>query len=832
MTSKPQKTREENAAESHFIVDKDDLKHATEKIVKESFDKESLLKNVTEKPIKESAQKIVSVEKKYSKPAKKELEKIERDVQIKNKSKKKNAGLTTTKYNIPKVSLKQTGYELIITEKPQAALKISNALGKTVQKNLNKVPYYEVDRNGKKIIVGCAVGHLFTLKQNNSAGPVQMPSFDISWTPNYLARKKDFTKRYYDAILKLIKNAGSLTIATDYDIEGEVIGMNVMKYLCNQQDASRMKFSALTKEELEKAYQSKSSHINWGQAIAGETRHYLDWFYGINLSRALMNAIKTTGKFRIMSIGRVQGPALNMVVKKEKEIQAFRPEPYWQVFITIDDGIKGLELKYTRDIFNKEELKKFSNLKGKEAKAETKKREQKLAPPVPFNLTNLQTEAYKFYGITPSRTLQIAQSLYLAGLISYPRTSSQKLPSSIGYEKILKQLAEEFGAEKLIKRKTPVEGKKSDPAHPSIYPTGNRQILSGEEKKIYELIVKRFLSLFCDDAIIDSKTVTAEIDKLKFSARGHVIRKKSWLEIYPSKLKDEKIPDVNGEVEILDSKTEQKETQPPKRYSPASIISELEKRNLGTKATRSSILETLYNRNYVEGQSIKATPFGISLIDTLEKYSPIIIDEKLTHDFESEMNEIEKIYPQEGNKIKEKGAGKKLLEKEQAVIDKSKKIIINIAKDFEKNEKKIGGELIDASIKFREQQKRENALINCPKCKKGELIINYSKKNRRFFVACNAYPDCKNTYSLPPNGVIKKTEPAKICEECGYPMVMRLTKGRRPWIFCWNPKCKTNEEWVKKREENVEIFNHSPSYPEGHKGKSQMKESSNFENKE
>ncbi|MEK6817434.1 MAG: DNA topoisomerase, partial [Nanoarchaeota archaeon] len=367
------------------------------------------------------------------------------------------------------------------------------------------------------------------------------------------------------------------------------------------------------------------------------------------------------------------------------------------------------------------------------------------------------------------------------------------------YEKILKQLAEEFGVEKLIKRKTPVEGEKSDPAHPSIYPTGNKQILSGEEKKIYELIVKRFLSLFCDDAIIDNKTVTAEINASKFSARGQVIRKKSWLEIYPSKLKEEKIPDVNGEVKILNSRTEQKETQPPKRYSPASIISELEKRNLGTKATRSSILETLYDRNYIEGQSIKATPFGISLINSLEKYSPIIIDEKLTHEFENEMNEIEKIsLKNENNKD---GADKKLLEKEQLVINKSKKIITDITKDFKKNEKKIGEELLKANIEFREFQKRENQLITCPKCKKGHLAITYSKKNRRFFIACNAYPECKNTFSLPPNGTIKKTE--KICEECNYPMLMRLAKARKPWIFCWNPQCKTNLEWVEKREENV-----------------------------
>ncbi|MDP2672693.1 MAG: DNA topoisomerase I [Nanoarchaeota archaeon] len=805
MNPKQKKTREENAVESHFIVNKEDVKHATEKIVKEPVDdKKYLLKNVTEKPIKENIQKIISVEKEYSIPTKKELEKIEPETRIKNKSKKKNLKTKTEKYVPPKISLNKTGYELIITEKPQAAMKIANSLGKAIQKDINKVPYYELERNGKKIIVGCAVGHLFTLKQNSSAK--QIPSFDIFWTPNYLARKKDFTKRYYDALLKLIKNAGSLTIATDYDTEGEVIGMNIMKYLCNQKDASRMKFSTLTKDELENSYENKSAHINWGQAIAGETRHYLDWFYGINLSRALMEAIKTTGKFRIMSIGRVQGPALNMIVEKEKEIQAFKPETYWQVFITIDDGIKGLELKHNKDIFAskgdigaKKELGKFNNLKGKKAKAETKKTEQKLSPPFPFNLTNLQTEAYKFYGITPSRTLQIAQSLYLAGLISYPRTSSQKLPASIGYEKILKQLAEEFGVEKLITKKIPVEGEKSDPAHPSIYPTGNKQILSGEDKRIYELIVRRFLSLFCDDAIIDSKNVIAEINGLKFSVKGQTIRKKSWLEIYPSKLKEDKIPDVNGEVKILDSRTEQKETQPPHRYSPASIISELEKRNLGTKATRSSILETLYDRNYIEGQSIKATPFGISLIESLEKYSPIIIDEKLTHDFEEDMEEIGKIYPNEENK--KTGLNKKLLEKEQAVINKSKEIITNITKDFKKHEKKIGEELIDASIKFREQQKRENTLIKCPKCNKGDLAINYSKKNRRFFVACNAYPECRNTFSLPPNGVIKKIEPAKICEECSYPMVMRLSKGKRPWIFCWNPQCKTNLEWVEKRDE-------------------------------
>jgi DNA topoisomerase I len=783
-----EKTSEEKAVEGDFRVNKSDLRYATEKIEKEKVPEK--LVTTTEKSVRGISKETLmqgSVEKKIKKLPKKDIEKIESFTVIKKKFKKSKIA---KEYSHPITKLKSSGYELIITEKPQAALKIASALGKSIQKNINKVPYYEVSRGSKKIVVACAVGHLFTLKQNNVGSNI--PTFDISWIPNYLARKGDFTKRYYDTLLKLTKDAGSLTVATDYDIEGEVIGLNVVRYICGQKDASRMKFSTLTPKELEIAYEEKSKTLDWGQAIAGETRHYLDWFYGINLSRALMNAIKTTGKFKIMSIGRVQGPALNLIVKKEKEIQKFKSQPYWQIFITIDDKKNQLELKHNKDIFDKKQLDKFQDLKGKKAIANTTKKEEKISPEAPFNLTTLQTECYKLFGITPSRTLQIAQSLYLAGLISYPRTSSQKLPPSIGYQEILQKLAKKFKVEKLITKKEPLEGKKTDPAHPSIYPTGNEQILSGDDEKVYNLIVKRFLALFCDDAILDDKTVVAKINDPKlndlvFSRKGRVIRKKAWMEIYPSSVKEEKIPDFNGEVSIIDSKTEQKETQPPRRYSPASIISELEKRNLGTKATRSSIVETLYDRGYVEGQSIQATSLGISLIDTLEKYSPIIIDEKLTEKFEEDMDHIS---TQKNREKQDK--------KEKEIIDKAKITITEIAKDFKKNETKIGDELINANIQFREKQKLDNALMKCPKCGKGDLAINYSKKTKRAFVSCNAYPECKTIYGLPPNGQIKKTD--KTCEECQWPMLMRLTKGKRPWIFCFNPSCVTNKEWVEKRD--------------------------------
>jgi len=762
MPKKQKKSKEEKLAENYFPVDETDLEYTTEKIEKEK---------IQTSPAR-------SVEKIYSRTEPEEKIEMLKKKPAKRKIKKKNK---VKDFSAPKGKLKKDGYELIITEKPQAALKISSALGKATKQNNQSVPYYELTKDGKEIVVACTVGHLLTLKQNMPGS--DFPIFDIKWVPNHLAMKKDFTRKYFNTLSKLAKGAGSLTVATDYDVEGEVIGLNAVRFICGQKDASRMKFSTLTPTELNDSYKNKSSTLNWGQAIAGETRHYLDWFYGINLSRALMNAIKTTGTFKIMSVGRVQGPALNLIVQREKKIQAFQPKPYWQVLITIKNS-HTLDLKLNKDILNKEELKQFENLKGQKVQAQTESKDQIVPPNPPFNLTTLQTEAYKFYGITPSRTLKIAQSLYLAGLISYPRTSSQKLPSSINYKEILNQVAKRYSAETLITKNKPIEGKKSDPAHPSIHPTGqNPTTISAEERKIYDLIATRFICLFCNNAVISHKKISVNADSSTFLARGSSIKKKAWMSIYPSKLKEQELPDVEGKVEIMEVKTEEKETQPPKRYSLASLISALEKKNLGTKATRASIIETLYDRGYIKEKSIEATPLGISLIETLEKHSPIIIDEELTRNLEKETEKITE-------------AEKDFEYREKRIINKAKSVIENISDRFKKEEKEIGEELSKATMRLRAEEKEANKLNPCPVCGKGTLGITYSRKTKRHFVACDAYPECKNTYSLPPNGVIKKT--GKTCEHCGFPLLMRLSKGKRPWIFCFNPKCKSNEEWANK----------------------------------
>ncbi|MBU4284477.1 MAG: DNA topoisomerase I, partial [Nanoarchaeota archaeon] len=173
-------------------------------------------------------------------------------------------------------------YELIITEKPKAAEKIASALahGKMIKESYKKVPYYKITRGKKDIVVCCAVGHLYGLAEKDKKGWVY-PVFDIEWVPSFEQNNgAKFTRKYVDAIRKVSKEADSFTVACDYDVEGELIGFNVLRFICKQKDAQRMKFSTLTKQDLINAYEKKSKTIDHGLASAGETRHELDWYYG------------------------------------------------------------------------------------------------------------------------------------------------------------------------------------------------------------------------------------------------------------------------------------------------------------------------------------------------------------------------------------------------------------------------------------------------------------------------------------------------------------------------------------------------------------------------
>ena len=671
--------------------------------------------------------------------------------------------------------------ELIITEKPKSALRIAEALAdrKPKKESYQGVAYYRVKHDSKEILVGAAVGHLYGLKEKKKQGWVY-PIFDLEWKPLYeIDKESKHTKKYISALKKLSSEAKSFTIATDYDVEGEVIGLNILRFICKQKDASRMKFSTLTKPDLVEAYEKKLGHIMWGQAKAGETRHELDWYWGINLSRALTFAIKSTGAFKLMSSGRVQGPTLKLIVDKEIEIKNFNPVPYWLLELVAEgkEGVIHAWHEKGKFLQKSEAEIILEKVRNKDAVVSSiEKNEARQLPPNPFDLTSLQIEAYRCFRFSPSKTLEMAQELYTSGFISYPRTSSQQLPPAIGFKRILTELSKQENfkllCEELLKKEKliPRNGKKTDPAHPAIYPTGIVPKKINEKVfKLYSLIVHRFMATFSEPAIREVQNIKIAVNEEKFVAQGIRTTERGWFKFYEPflRIKEEELPKVSeGEVlKVEDIALHDEETKPPKRYTQASIIKELEKKNLGTKATRAQIIDTLYNRHYAQGTSIEATDLGIKLVNTLETYCPDILDEELTRHFELEMEEI-----QEDKK-----------EPEQ-VLAEAKEVLIKILDKFRHQEKSIGKELLEAT---RETEDKNNTIGKCPKCKDGILMLRQGKYGR--FIACTNNPECNTTYSLPKSGFVKNSE--NLCPQCNFPMILIIRKGKKPQEVCINHDC-------------------------------------------
>ena len=669
---------------------------------------------------------------------------------------------------------------LIITEKPNVAERIANSIGEAEQHRKGKVRYYRVG----DVFVAPAVGHIYTLRERNY-GVWKYPVFDISWVPSYEANKNSkFTKNYLENIKTLAKKCNSFINACDYDIEGEVIGFNVIKYACDidpfKQNVKRMKFSTLTKESIVNAY-SALEPINKGMADAGITRHILDWYWGINLSRALTLAIRRAKGYTTLSIGRVQGPSLKILATRERQIREFKPVKFWELeMISLKDNCEVKALHSRGKFWEKEGAEETKKKCGKIAiVSKVQKSKYKQLAPAPFDLTTLQTEAYRHLGISPNDTLETAQGLYTDAYISYPRTSSQQLPKEINYREILKNLTKikEYsgGVKELLSKKKlkPNNGKKKDPAHPAIYPTGViPERLTSNQEKIYDLIVRRFLATFGDPAVRETVTIELDNNGEIFISKGTITSEKGWHSLYGkyAKFEENLLPDLKKDEKLNVKKINlhEKETQPPKRYTPSSIIREMEKRNIGTKATRSQILNILFRRGYLHGKSIEVTPLGLNVVDTLGKYCPEVLSEKLTRKFEKEMEQIEsgKIPP-------------------ERVIEGGKETIIRISKEFNENEEKIGKELAKSLQSTKATDKYES-MGKCLKCN-GNLILRKSKLGGQF-LGCSNYPDCCFTISLPKS----RFKISGKCEHCGYAKIIIL--GKKPWTVCVNPECPSKKK--------------------------------------
>ena len=681
---------------------------------------------------------------------------------------------------------------LIVCEKPDAAARVARALdedGDPRRIETQGVPVYESRNRHETIIVCSALGHLYAVDSKTHTSRRYYPVWDFEWKPKHLIDKKSARLgRWIQIISSLAEKADRYINACDYDVEGSLIGHTILRYACRGADskAQRMKFSTMTEKELKSAYKTLAPQLDIQLVEAGRTRHELDWLYGINLSRLLTeSALKQNRGYSTLSTGRVQGPTLKFVVDKEEEIQCFNPTPFWTIDATLTQNGQEYTLEYEKE--------KISTLAEAELVVRdckncilevesTESRNIQQSPPYPFDLSTLQSEAYRHFGYTPSRTLALAEKLYLEALISYPRTSSQKLPPDIGYSEILHGIASMAQYRTLATKLTlqnslhPNQGPKDDPAHPAVYPTGEspKRALIQPEANLLNLIIKRFMSAFAEPSLRESSKLTLKKDLHRFFLRGTRLLREGWIQFYRPYASDESqnLPDlkVGDKTPITKIQATPKFTEPPPRYNPSSLLRKMEEENIGTKATRAEIIEILYRRSYIKNIRIEATPLALKLINLLNKYCPLIIDPAFTANLETAMDNIQTLQITRSHVIAE-------------TLDHLRPIML----DLIAREDEIGSQLAEAVVSQRIA--RLTFDYPCPQCG-SKLKIIRSRTSGKRFIGCTGYQNgCRFTLPLPQFGNLSITQTN--CKICGFQLVQARTKGRRPMTSC--ARCYSNK---------------------------------------
>jgi len=690
---------------------------------------------------------------------------------------------------------KAGGYTLVICEKPDAARRISEALsgGSGSSSLVEGVPTFTFRRGTEEFVVCSAQGHVYAVSDPFKERSVY-PIFDAEWYRLDLVEKGNASAaKRIAAVRKLAMGADHFVNACDFDVEGETIGFNLLRYACEgkEEGALRAKFSTLTSEELVKSFGSAAPRSGQGLAKAGRARHLLDFMWGVNLSRALsLSATASAGGYRMVSIGRVQGPTLKFVVEREAEVQEFVPMPYWKTRGVFESGRMRLTATYSKERIETvvEAVRVREECQGKEGTVTSVRKGVSWLPPnPPFNIGDLQREAYRAFGYPPSRTLQIAERLYLGSLISYPRTGSQKLPRSINFPRVLRGLQEmadyskEAGAI-LRGELNPVEGTKVDSAHPAIHPTGENpgKLLDSAEARLYDMIVRRFLSLFAPPAKREKISVVIAVERHEFHVEGARTVFPGWLAYYGKywSWKDDDVPQVKegDRLRVAQVHVEEKFDQRPHRFNQSSLLEKMEREGIGTKATRADTISTLLARGYISGESLAVTALGESVIEVADECAPSIVTSELTRRIEGRLDGVER----------EVEDGRELIR--DAVRSITEQMLALRA-----DQEAIGHRLGEASTAIRVAA---NSLGPCPVCKTGSLKVIRSRKTGKRFVGCTSYQNgCKTSAPLPQRGSIKASR--KPCRRCSWPVIY-VMGGGHPWRLCVNPSCPSK---VKGRDE-------------------------------
>ncbi|WRC81490.1 type I DNA topoisomerase [Helicobacter pylori] len=655
---------------------------------------------------------------------------------------------------------------------------------------------------------------------------------ETGFTPNYVVDKDH--KELVKQIIELSKKASITYIATDEDREGEAIGYHVACLIGGKLESyPRIVFHEITQNAILNALKIPRQ-IDISKVNAQQARRFLDRIVGFKLSSLISSKI-TKG----LSAGRVQSAALKLVIDKEREIKAFKPLTYFTLDAYFEPYLEAQLISYKGNKLKAQELideKKAQEIKNELEKesyiiSSIVKKSKKSPTPPPFMTSTLQQSASSLLGFSPTKTMSIAQKLYegvatpqgVMGVITYMRTDSLNIAKEALEEarnKILKDYGKDYLPPKAKVYSS--KNKNAQEAHEAIRPTSIilepnalKDYLKPEELKLYTLIYKRFLASQMQDALFESQSVVVACEKGEFKANGRKLLFDGYYKILGNDDKDKLLPNLkeNDPIKLEKLESNAHVTEPPARYSEASLIKVLESLGIGRPSTYAPTISLLQNRDYikVEKKQISALESAFKVIEILEKHFEEIVDSKFSASLEEELDNIAQ------NKADYQQVLKDFYYPFMDKIEAGKKNIIS-QKVHEKTGQscpKCGGELVKKNSRYGEFiacnnypkckyiKQTENANDEadqelCEKCG-GEMVQKFSRNGA--FLACNNYPECKNTKSLKNTPNAKETIEGVKCPECGGDIALKRSK-KGSFYGCNNyPKCNflSNHKPINKR---------------------------------
>ncbi|MFP6045680.1 type I DNA topoisomerase [Helicobacter pylori] len=655
---------------------------------------------------------------------------------------------------------------------------------------------------------------------------------ETGFTPNYVVDKD--RKELVKQIIELSKKASITYIATDEDREGEAIGYHVACLIGGKLESyPRIVFHEITQNAILNALKTPRK-IDMSKVNAQQARRFLDRIVGFKLSSLIASKI-TKG----LSAGRVQSAALKLVIDREREIKAFKPLTYFTLDAYFEPHLEAQLISYKGNKLKAQELideKKAQEIKNeleKESYAISSivKKSKKSPTPPPFMTSTLQQSASSLLGFSPTKTMSIAQKLYegvatpqgVMGVITYMRTDSLNIAKEALEEarnKILKDYGKDYLPPKAKVYSS--KNKNAQEAHEAIRPTSIilepnalKDYLKPEELKLYALIYKRFLASQMQDALFESQSVVVACEKGEFKASGRKLLFDGYYKILGNDDKDKLLPNLkeNDPIKLEKLESNAHVTEPPVRYSEASLIKVLESLGIGRPSTYAPTISLLQNRDYikVEKKQISALESAFKVIEILEKHFEEIVDSKFSASLEEELDNIAQ------NKADYQQVLKDFYYPFMDKIEAGKKNIIS-QKVHEKTGQscpKCGGELVKKNSRYGEfiacnnypkckyVKQTENANDEatqelCEKCG-GEMVQKFSRNGA--FLACNNYPECKNTKSLKNTPNAKETIEGVKCPECGGDIALKRSR-KGSFYGCNNyPKCNflSNHKPINKR---------------------------------